>query len=133
MGITEKLKEIFGKKAGLPSEEYIEIDLKKDLGKKAKIVVRPFVMRDFDDVDKILGELREGFSIALIDIKQMKNKDVIELKRAIAKLKKTCDALGGDIAGFGENMLIVTPSFVRIYRSEKTISPEKIEKTGREY
>jgi SepF-like predicted cell division protein (DUF552 family) len=60
----------------------------------------------------------------------MKNKDVIELKRAIAKLKKTCDALGGDIAGFGENMLIVPPSFVKIYRSEKTVAPEKIEKLG---
>lgn len=128
MDIKSKFSEIFKRKAVSPKEDYVEIDLKKDLGRKAKIFVRPFILRDFEDVDKVLNELREGFSIALIDIKQMKNKDIIELKRAIAKLKKTCDALGGDIAGFGENLLIVTPSFVKIYRGEKTGAPEKVEK-----
>ena len=128
MDIKSKFSEIFKRKVSSPKEEYVEIDLKKDLGRKAKIIVRPFILRDFEDVDKVLNELREGFSIALVDIKQMKSKDIVELKRAIAKLKKTCDALGGDIAGFGENLLIVTPSFVKIYRGEKTGAPEKVEK-----
>ena len=128
MSIREKFGGLFRRKESLPSEEYIEIDLKKDLGKRAKIIVRPYVMREYEDVDKILEGLREGFSIALIDIKYMKGKDVIELKRAIAKLKKTSDALGGDIAGFGENLLIITPSFVKIYRGEKISAPEKVER-----
>ncbi len=108
-------------KENVPEEEYIEIDLKKDLGSKAKIVVRPFVLREFNDTEKILESLREGFTIALIDMKYLRAKDATELKRVVQKLKKTCDALGGDMAGFGENMLIVTPSFVRIFKGERAV------------
>jgi SepF-like predicted cell division protein (DUF552 family) len=93
--------------------EYIEIDLGRE-AKKAKIVVRPFVLKSFEDVNNILNALREGYSIAVIDIKPLKNKDIIELKRAISKIKKTADALEGDIAGFGEGTVIVTPGFAHI-------------------
>ena len=44
----------------------------------------------------------------------------MELKRAINKIKKTCDAIEGDIAGFGEDWIVVTPSFARVYRSKDT-------------
>ena len=131
MGIFDSIKNTFGSsKEKLPEEDYIEIDLKRDLGKKAKIIVRPFILREFEDVEKILIALREGYTIALIDIRQIKAKDMVELKRAIAKLKKTCDALGGDIAGFGENQVIVTPSFVKIYKGERTEKIDRIERIG---
>jgi SepF-like predicted cell division protein (DUF552 family) len=42
----------------------------------------------------------------------LKSKDVVELKRAISKVKKTVEALEGKIAGFGENIIIATPSKV---------------------
>lgn len=129
MGVFDKIKGMFSSpEEEFPKEDYIEIDLKNDLGKKAKIVARPFILREFNDVDKILDSLREGFTIALIDTKVLKSKDIIELKRAIAKIKKTCDAINGDIAGFGDHMVIVTPNFVRIHKGEKTGSVEKIEK-----
>ena len=64
--------------------------------------------------------LREGYTIALVNIKPLKDKDLVELKRAINKLKKTCDAIRGDIAGFGDDYIIVTPSFARIYRTKQT-------------
>ena len=114
MGIFTK---IFGEKAPA-GEEYIEVDLARDIGKKSKIVIRPFVLKSFEDVNFILEVLREGYTIALIDIKQLRGKDIIELKRAIAKLKKTVDALEGSMAGFGENVLIATPSFAKIYKAE---------------
>jgi SepF-like predicted cell division protein (DUF552 family) len=120
MGIFGK---IFGEKAPA-GEEYIEVDLARDIGKKSKIVIRPFVLKSFEDVNFILEVLREGYTIALIDIKQLRGKDIIELKRAIAKLKKTVDALEGSMAGFGENVLIATPSFAKIYKAE----PPKIER-----
>ncbi len=105
--------------------EYIEIDIGKEV-KKQKVVVRPFVLREFEDVNKILNALREGYTIAIIDISPLKNRDLIELKRAISKLKKTCDALEGDIAGFGESIVIVTPEFAEIYKGEE--KKEKVEK-----
>jgi len=101
--------------SGSEDPEYIEIDLGKEI-KKAKVIVRPFVLKNFEDVNPILNALREGYTIAVIDIKQLRAKDVIELKRAISKLKKTADALEGSIAGFGENTIIVTPQFADIYK-----------------
>ncbi|MBR9700299.1 cell division protein SepF, partial [Candidatus Woesearchaeota archaeon] len=46
----------------------------------------------------------------------LKDRDLVELKRAINKLKKTCDATEGDIAGFGEDFIVITPSFAKIHR-----------------
>ena len=94
--------------------EYLEVETGR-ASEKAKIIVRPFVLRDFDDVRNVLENLRNGYTIALIDIKHLREKDVFELKRAVSKIKKTCDALEGDIAGF-DNLIIVTPAFAKIYR-----------------
>jgi len=102
------------------ADDYVEIDTRKDIGKKSKIVVKPFVLRDFSDVKETLDALREGYTIALINIKPLKEKDIVELKRVVNKLKKTCDAIEGDIAGFGEDWIVVTPSFAHVYRTTET-------------
>ncbi|MCX8194310.1 MAG: cell division protein SepF [Candidatus Pacearchaeota archaeon] len=113
-------KKLFGGRSEQTPEspDYIEVDVGRE-EKKPKIVVRPFVLKTFDDVNKILEVLREGYTIALIDIKPLKQKDLVELKRAVSKLKKTVEALEGNLAGFGENVIVATPTFVDIYRGEK--------------
>jgi len=97
-------------------EDYVEIDVDSAKADENKVSVKPFVLKSFDGVDDVLNSLREGYTIAVIDIKQLKSKDIIELKRAIAKIKKTVDALEGSIAGFGENTIIATPQFAEIFR-----------------
>ncbi len=104
------------------SPEYIEIDLGREV-KKSKVLVRPFVLKTYDDINPILNALRDGYTIAIIDIKQLKTRDIIELKRAISKIKKTADALEGSIAGFGENVIIVTPEFAEIFKHQKPKKP----------
>lgn len=84
---------------------------------KAKVVVRPFVMEEFEDIKEVLDVLREGSTIALVNIKPLKDKDLVELKRAISKLRKTCEAIDGDIAGFGEDYVVAVPYFARIHRN----------------
>ena len=54
-----------------------------------------------------------------------KKKDPIELKRAISKIKKTSDALEGSIAGFGENIVVVTPSFAKVEKHIPKVKEEK--------
>lgn len=98
---------------------YVELDTDSD-DVKSKILVRPFSIGDFEDIKPILDSLREGYTIALINIKPLKDKDLVELKRAINKLKKTTDAIEGEIAGFGEDYIVVTPSFAKIYRGKET-------------
>ena len=104
--------------------EYIEIDLDKEQ-KQNKVFVKLFVLKDYEDVNEILNALREGYTIAIVDIKVLRQKDSIELKRAISKIKKTTDALEGNIAGFGENTVIVTPSFATIHKDEPKPKEEK--------
>ena len=122
--VKSGFKKLLGSKteAELLSEgekEYLELDTEGGES-KANIIVRPFVIDDFSDIKEILDSLREGYTIALINIKPLKDKDLVDLKRAINKLKKTCDAIDGDIAGFGEDYIVVTPSFAQIYRSKHT-------------
>ncbi|MEK6962833.1 MAG: cell division protein SepF [Nanoarchaeota archaeon] len=101
-----------------PSDDYVEISGEGENPRQggSKVVVRPFVVEDFTDVKPILDVLREGYTVALINIRPLKDKDLIELKRAINKLKKTTDAIEGDIAGFGDDYVVIVPSFAEIYR-----------------
>lgn len=107
-------KKLLGKEE---SDEYVEIDLNTaEQQNENKVIVKPFVLKDFDDVNEVLNFLREGYTIAVIDIKPLRQKDIIELKRAVSKIKKTVDALEGSIAGFGENTIIATPQFAEIHK-----------------
>lgn len=118
------IKKMFG---GSGSEDYVEIDLNSLQDKDTKVAVKPFVLRQYDDTNDILNSLREGYTIAVIDIKPLKTKDVIELKRAIAKIKKTVDAIEGQIAGFGENVIIVTPKFAEIHKASTAVAASKVD------
>ena len=82
--VFDKVKDRFSDILGSPGEEpeYIEIDLGQEI-KKNKIVVRPFILKDFDGVTDILNALREGYTIAVIDIKTLKTKDIYNPKPII--------------------------------------------------
>lgn len=103
-------------------EEYVELDTAAAEEATPQVIVRPFIMEDYSDTKAILNTLREGKTIALINIKPLKDKDLIELKRAISNLKKTCDAINGDIAGFGDDYIVVVPSFAKVHRTSGTKS-----------
>ena len=105
-------------------QEYVELDTTPTSESKGKVTVRPFVIDTFEGIKDVLDALREGSTIALVNIKPLKEKDIIELKRAINKLKKTTDAISGDIAGFGDDYIVATPNFARIYRYKETPAPE---------
>lgn len=98
-------------------EDYLEIDTEKATKPKSKVLVKPFVIHEFEDIKPTLDALREGYTIALVNIRPIKDKDIVELKRAVNKLKKTCDAINGDIAGFGEDWIVVTPAFAQVHRN----------------
>lgn len=105
-------------------EEYLELDTSIKRAGSRKVIVRPFILEDFSDIKPVLDSLREGSTVCLVNIRPLKEKDIVELKRAINKLKKTTDATDGDIAGFGDDYIVVTPAFAEIYRTKETEEPE---------
>lgn len=120
MGAFDKFREkLFGERGEESFDEttsdYVEINTQES-GSRTKVIVKPFVIHDFHDIKPAIDALRDGYTIGLVNIRPLKEKDIVELKRAISKLKKTCDAVEGDIAGFGEDWIVVTPSFVEVHR-----------------
>jgi len=125
MGFWSKVLDKFSSpEEELGEEGYVELDTEA-AGSSSKIMVRPFILQEFEGIREILDSLRDGKTIALINMKPLKEKDIIELKRAISKIKKTVDALEGSIAGFGENMIIATPKFAEIHRTPVQKQKEK--------
>lgn len=126
-GLFDKIKKRMNKKRMIDEElindadeDYVELDTDNlKANNVSKVTVRPYSLEDFSDVKPILNNLRDGNTIVLINIKPLKEKDIVELKRSINKLKKTIDAIDGDIAGFGEDYLIATPSIAKIYREPR--------------
>ena len=126
LGLKEKLSRRDTESESQEGDEYVELG-NENAAERSKVIVRPFMLDDFEDIRQILDALREGFTVALINIKPLKEKDIVELKRAINKLKKTCDAIDGDIAGFGEDYIVAVPSFAKIHRTkegEQAVSEE---------
>ncbi len=124
--VFKKIKKAFSTSGEEDSinQDYLEIDLEQE-EKENKVKVRLFTLKQYEDVTSVLNSLREGYTIAIIDIKLLRQKDPIELKRAVSKIKKTTDALEGHIAGFGENTVIVTPSFATIEKEPEKVSKEE--------
>ena len=110
------LEKIFGREVGELSEgEFIELDTSEMSGASGKIPIRIDKIEGFSDSDRIQKAIRDG-SIVLVKIKALKDKDLSELKRAIDKLRKTCVAINGDIAGIDEDWIILTPNFAHVAR-----------------
>ena len=120
--VFDRLSKLMGRGEEV-SPDFIEIDLEQEKS-DSKVFVKTFTLRVYEDISPILNSLREGYTIAIIDIKTLKSKDVIELKRAISKIKKTVEALEGKIAGFGENTIIATPSKVFDIQKGVTEAPQ---------
>ena len=122
--VLDRVRKMFSANDYSSSDEYVEIDLGQEKREK-KVLVKLFNLRQYDDINNILNALREGYTIALVDMKTLRQKDPVELKRAISKIKKTVEALEGSIAGFGENTIIATPSFAMIHKEEEIVKDKE--------
>jgi SepF-like predicted cell division protein (DUF552 family) len=107
-------------------EDYLEIDLNQEK-KDNKVLVKLFTLKDYEDSNRVINALREGYTIAIVDIRILRKKDPLELKRAVSKIKKTAEAMEGSIAGFKENqdVVVITPSFAKIDKEPEVAKETK--------
>jgi len=109
-------EKLFGKGfKELNEEEFIELDTQDVETPTGKVPIKVDKLEDFSDTDRIQKQIRDG-NIVLVKIKTLRGKDISELKRAIDKLRKTCIATNGDIAGIDEDWVILCPSYAHIAR-----------------
>lgn len=95
-------------------EEFIEIQPEAE---NRRINVKIDTLKDYSDTERIQTMVREG-SVVFLKIKDIRQRDITELKRCVEKLKKTCLAMNGDIVGVDEDFLVVTPDFAKVYRGK---------------
>ena len=93
---------------------YLEID-EIDSSRHGKFMIRVETLSEFSDTSIIQEYVRNG-DIVWVRIKPLKEKDITELKRAVDRLRKTCVAINGDVAGIDEDFLVLTPPGVSIHR-----------------
>ena len=95
------------------SGDYVEIETDEE--KVQKIPVHIDKISEYADSDRVQRKVREG-SIMLVSVKDLKGKNINELKRAIDRIRRTTDAIGGEIVGAGEDWIIVSPSIAKVVR-----------------
>ena len=97
-------------------EEYVEINVMDSAEKKlGHLGIKVERLSEFADTERVLRAVRDG-NIIFLKIKELRDKDIGELKRAVDKIKKTVSANNGDIAGIEQDWLIVTPEFATVQR-----------------
>jgi len=117
MGLLDK---IMGKGEEEQGEEFVEVSPEEE---KNQVNVKIDTMTSFADAERVLQHLREGHVIFL-RIRELREKNINELKRAVEKIKKTANAMNGDMVGVDEDFLIITPQYARIYRGQPAEQPK---------
>ncbi len=96
-------------------EDYIEVNVSEHGKREGRITIRIDKLEEFSDTERVVRHLREG-SLVFLKIKDLRDKDMGELKRAVEKIKKTIIAIGGDIVGVEQDWLVLTPEYAKIER-----------------
>lgn len=111
-------------KGAVPQDdEFLEMEESKP---EPKVTVKTYQLESFEDAKRVISDLRLGNVVALVDMKPLREKDVIDLKRSITKLKNVCAEFGADIASLGGDWIVVAPGFAEIYKP-KANEPEVVD------
>lgn len=95
-------------------DEFTEIPIEIEQPEKIKIMIEK--IDGLADTDRIIKKVRTG-NVVIARIKELKENNLDELKHSISKIKTSCMVFQGDIAGVGDEWLLVTPSTVKINRN----------------
>jgi len=89
----------------------------------SKVYLKALPLRDLEDIDVIKREIKAG-NILILRVSPLAKKSIEDVKRAVSELCEFTQAVGGDIARLGEERVVITPAFIRIWR-EKTVAPKE--------
>jgi len=84
-----------------------------------KIFIKARVLQSLEDLDDVKNEVSAG-NIIILRLGPLAKKSADDVKRAVSELCDFAQQIGGDIARLGEERVVVTPSFVGIWREKTT-------------
>ncbi len=122
MNIKEGFEKLFVKKGGntnagdyldLDIEEY-EADMMDEEG--VKLYIKTSELTGLYDVPELKKEIYAG-NILILDI-SLARQDRVLVEKAIKDLKLAAFDVGGDIAGIGDDQVIIAPEGIRIERKK---------------
>ena len=87
-----------------------------------KVYLKALPLRALEDVDVIKQEVKSG-NILILKVSPLARKSIDDVKRAVSELLEFTQSVGGDIARLGEERVVITPSFIKIWR-EKSVAPK---------
>ena len=114
MGIVNK---IFGDKKSGDVEGYVDLEKYVESSggaETANMYVRVGEITRYEDL-KEFADYVYGGNVLILDFSPIAEEEVI-LKRITSDLKKLVKEINGDIAGIGNNLMIVSPSNVKVER-----------------
>lgn len=122
MGLKEGFEKLFAKREGIGDEEdYWDLDLeaydeelREDEG--VRMYVKTAELTGLYDLPDLKKEVYSG-NILLLDISLAK-KDKVLVEKTIKDLKMVASDISGDIAGIADDMVIVTPTGIKIERQK---------------
>lgn len=83
-----------------------------------KVYLKALPLRAIEDVEMIKQEVKSG-NILILKVSPLAKKSIDDVKQAVSDLLEFTQLVGGDIARLGEERVVITPSFIKIWR-EKT-------------
>ena len=96
--------------------KFVELDWRSG-AKDSAHFLRVLQLNDFTDVEVVLDHLRDRNNVIILKVKPSLVAEKMELKRALKRIQRTTSAIGGDIAGIKEDIIVITPPSVRITRA----------------
>jgi len=112
------MNKIFGEKKNSNIDGYVDlekyVETTGETSTGASMYVRVGEIQRYEDL-KEFADYVYGGNILILDFSPIADEEVI-LKRITNDLKKLTTEIDGDIAGIGNNLMIVSPSKVKVER-----------------
>lgn len=100
------------------SENESEKQMKKIL---KKVYLKALPLKSIEDLNSIKDEVRSG-NILILRVSPLAKKSIDDVQRAVSELCEFTQSIGGDIARLGQERIVLTPSFVNIWREKAKTS-----------
>ncbi len=122
MDIKEGFEKLFVKKREVPKEgDYLDLDIEEyesDMMDEegVKLYIKTSELTGLYDVPELKKEIYAG-TILILDI-SLARQDRVLVEKAIKDLKLAAFDVGGDIAGIGDDLVVIAPEGIRIERKK---------------